>query len=59
MAFEILDPLPPFSSLSPARRAICLGAALLGIVGVIWACDIVLRAPELMQAQQTQKPAHR
>ncbi len=55
MAFEILDPLPPFSSLSPARRVLCVLLALAVGAALIWACDTAARAPELVAAQQVGK----
>lgn len=45
MAFEILDPPPPFSSLSPARRAAVIVLSLAALAALIWACDTVARAP--------------
>jgi hypothetical protein len=45
MAFEILDPLPPFSSLSPARRGLYAVLAMGALAAVLWACDTVAHAP--------------
>jgi hypothetical protein len=45
MAFEILDPPPPFSSLSPARRAVIVALSLAALAGLVWACDTVAHAP--------------
>jgi protein-S-isoprenylcysteine O-methyltransferase Ste14 len=59
VAFEILDPLPPFSHLSHTRRIIYVVLATAAIAALIWACDTASRAPELLQAQQAKRLEHR
>ncbi|MBB4200353.1 cytosine/uracil/thiamine/allantoin permease [Rhodoblastus sphagnicola] len=49
MAFEILDPLPPFKTLSPTRRVCCVIAALAAVAFLIWACATVKEARETIQ----------
>ena len=55
MAFEILDPLPPFSSLSPGGRIFRVVVAMAGLAALIWACDTASRAPTTISTETTQK----
>jgi hypothetical protein len=44
MAFEILDPPPPFSSLPPLKRLLVLLLGAASLLGLIWCCDVAYHA---------------
>jgi hypothetical protein len=44
MAFEILDPPPPFSSLPPLKRLLVLLLGAASLLGLIWCCEVAYHA---------------
>jgi hypothetical protein len=53
LVFETHEPLPSFSSLTPARRVLWVCLSLVAVAGLIWCCVSAYHAQPLPSAKLT------
>jgi ABC-type phosphate/phosphonate transport system substrate-binding protein len=53
LVFETQEPLPAFSSLTPARRVLWVCLSLVAVAGLIWCCVSAYHAQPLPSATLT------